>query len=118
MDDHGVLLLQTGGTIDKDYPKTRNQYAFEIGEPAVLRVLESMPYAPVAFKYRLVTVCKKDSQVSTESIEYTCTRTSLVYSTLLSLQYPSISIPVGPPNPRQCVWNGMQPSCDLFLCID
>ena len=35
-----IIFIQTGGTIDKDYPKTRNGWAFEIGEPAVDRILQ------------------------------------------------------------------------------
>ena len=34
-----ILFVQTGGTIDKDYPKPLMGYAFEIGEPAVERIL-------------------------------------------------------------------------------
>jgi len=31
-----ITFIQTGGTIDKDYPKLTGGYAFEVGEPAVL----------------------------------------------------------------------------------
>lgn len=53
-----ILIIQTGGTIDKDYPKTNKGYAFEIDEPAVQRVLEnSFP----GFEYEVVSLSKKDS---------------------------------------------------------
>ena len=29
-----ILFIQMGGTIDKTYPKTKNGYSFEIGDPA------------------------------------------------------------------------------------
>jgi L-asparaginase len=35
-----IVFIQTGGTIDKDYPKATGGYAFEIGEPAVKRILQ------------------------------------------------------------------------------
>lgn len=53
-----LLFIQTGGTIDKDYPKTNAGYAFEIDEPAVSRVLEkSFP----GFEFEVVSLFKKDS---------------------------------------------------------
>ena len=53
-----LLFIQTGGTIDKDYPKTKKGYAFEIAEPAVKRVLEK---ANPVFEFEIKTVLKKDS---------------------------------------------------------
>jgi L-asparaginase len=53
-----LLILQAGGTIDKDYPRTTGGYAFEIGEPAARRVLEA---ANPAFDCRTVSVVRKDS---------------------------------------------------------
>ena len=53
-----ILFVQTGGTIDKDYPKVWKAYDFEITDPAVTRVLECIN--PV-FQYRVVSACKKDS---------------------------------------------------------
>lgn len=53
-----ILFIQTGGTIDKDYPKTNAGYAFEIDEPAVSRVLEkSFP----GFEFEVISLFKKDS---------------------------------------------------------
>jgi L-asparaginase len=53
-----ILFIQTGGTIDKDYPRSKGGYAFEFGEPAVQRLLERL--AP-SFRYRVVTAFQKDS---------------------------------------------------------
>lgn len=53
-----TLFIQTGGTIDKDYPKTKKGYAFEIAEPAVKRILEKIN--PV-FDFEIKSVLKKDS---------------------------------------------------------
>ncbi|MBO3699779.1 asparaginase domain-containing protein [Roseivirga sp. E12] len=53
-----ILFIQTGGTIDKDYPKTNVGYAFEIDEPAVSRILEkSFP----GFEFEVTSLFKKDS---------------------------------------------------------
>ena len=37
-----ILFLQTGGTIDKDYPKSTKGYAFEIHEPDIKRILQKL----------------------------------------------------------------------------
>ncbi|MDD5362078.1 MAG: asparaginase domain-containing protein [Ignavibacteria bacterium] len=58
-----ILFIQTGGTIDKEYPKNIKGYAFEIGEPAVKRILEKIN--PV-FEYEIVTLFRKDSQEITD----------------------------------------------------
>ena len=34
-----ILIIQTGGTIDKIYPKSINGWGFEIGDAAVHRIL-------------------------------------------------------------------------------
>nr|XP_022329797.1 probable L-asparaginase 2 [Crassostrea virginica] len=71
-----ILLIQTGGTIDKDYPRTNLGYAFEITEPAVNRIL---PRARMGAGYHVVTVCRKDSQDVTsedrEKLANTCCET-------------------------------------------
>jgi hypothetical protein len=36
-----LLVIQTGGTIDKAYPSRLQGYAFEIDEPAARRVIEA-----------------------------------------------------------------------------
>ena len=61
-----VLFIQTGGTIDKEYPKTVGGYNFEIGEePAVTRILTKIRPS-VGFDYTTTTVCRKDSQEITQ----------------------------------------------------
>ncbi len=53
-----ILFLQTGGTIDKDYPKSTKGYAFEIHESAVKRILQKLN---PSFSFKIQTVLKKDS---------------------------------------------------------
>ena len=53
-----ILFIQTGGTIDKDYPKQSKGYAFEITEPAVKRILEKIN---PSFEYEIISLVKKDS---------------------------------------------------------
>ncbi|MFA8435873.1 MAG: asparaginase domain-containing protein [Marinifilaceae bacterium] len=54
-----ITFIQTGGTIDKDYPRTSGGWAFEIDEPAVHRILEKLN---PSFTYEVISVLKKDSQ--------------------------------------------------------
>lgn len=53
-----LLFIQTGGTIDKDYPRTSKGWAFEFGEPATLRLLEKLQ---PRFNYEVITAFQKDS---------------------------------------------------------
>ncbi len=53
-----ITFIQTGGTIDKDYPRTTGGYTFEITEPASKRILEKLN---PSFKYEVISVLKKDS---------------------------------------------------------
>ena len=53
-----ILFIQTGGTIDKDYPKTKNGWAFEINEPAVKRILKKVN---CSFNHSVISLLKKDS---------------------------------------------------------
>jgi L-asparaginase len=53
-----ITFMQTGGTIDKDYPKVVNAYGFEITDPAVKEILE---IAHPHFEFEIVTIMKKDS---------------------------------------------------------
>ena len=68
-----IVFIQTGGTIDKDYPRTQKGHAFEIEEPAVERILQK---AHPNFDYRIIPLLKKDSQDITEQdrekIRQTC----------------------------------------------
>jgi L-asparaginase len=53
-----ITFVQTGGTIDKDYPKTLKGYNFEISEPAVSRILERIN---PNFEFEIISILKKDS---------------------------------------------------------
>ena len=72
-----LLFIQTGGTIDRDYPRTTLGYAFEITEPAVNRIL---PDVNPTFEYEVVSACKKDSTELTDEdrqkIHQICTENS------------------------------------------
>jgi L-asparaginase len=58
-----IAFIQTGGTIDKDYPRKTKGYAFEIAEPAVARILQR---TNPNFEYEVLTVFRKDSLEITE----------------------------------------------------
>ncbi|OQV22233.1 hypothetical protein BV898_03735 [Hypsibius exemplaris] len=92
-----IVLIQTGGTIDKDYPKGTGGYAFDISDhPASARILDRLPvhYSIIArgeggiqltqtppsprvaageegetseFRYAVDGVLRKDSQEITEA---------------------------------------------------
>lgn len=53
-----ILFIQTGGTIDKDYPKTVKGYSFEITEPAIKNIIERIN---PGFKCKIVSLMRKDS---------------------------------------------------------
>ena len=53
-----ILFIQTGGTIDKDYPGRKGGYAFEINEPAVLQILNRLN---PSFDYKVISAFQKDS---------------------------------------------------------
>lgn len=55
-----ITFIQTGGTIDKDYPRgeSNHGYEFAIAEPAVKSIL---PYSHAMFSYDVIEVTKKDS---------------------------------------------------------
>lgn len=56
--ENHIAIFGMGGTIDKDYPRSTNGYAFEIDEPAAGRIL-SLP--GVGVTHSVMSVCKKDS---------------------------------------------------------
>ena len=58
-----IAFIQTGGTIDKDYPKATGGYAFEIAEPAVKRILQRVN---LNFDWEIISILRKDSQDITE----------------------------------------------------
>ena len=51
-----IILLQTGGTIDKDYPKSINGRGFEIGDSALIDLLNKLP---LSFDYQVDSHPKK-----------------------------------------------------------
>ncbi len=59
-----ILFIQTGGTIDKDYPHTTRGWAFEFGDPAVIRMLEKLN---PSFEYEIISAFKKDSLEITDA---------------------------------------------------
>ena len=54
-----IAFIQTGGTIDKDYPKVTKGWGFEISDPAFNRILEKLN---PSFTYQYYEAFKKDSQ--------------------------------------------------------
>jgi L-asparaginase len=58
-----IAFIQTGGTIDKDYPRATGGYAFEIGEPAVKRILQRVD---PNFDFEIISILRKDSLDITE----------------------------------------------------
>lgn len=59
-----ITLIQTGGTIDKDYPKSIKGWAFEIADPAFLRIIQKLPNH---LKWEIISLLKKDSTEITAS---------------------------------------------------
>jgi L-asparaginase len=53
-----ILFIQTGGTIDKDYPTTGQAYEFVITEPASARIITKVN---PSFDHRTIELVKKDS---------------------------------------------------------
>ena len=56
--ENKILFIQTGGTIDKDYPRSSGGWAFEFGEPATHRILDKLN---PSFSYEVLTAFQKDS---------------------------------------------------------
>ncbi len=55
----GLMIIDTGGTMSKTYPRSNLGYAFEMGdEPAASRILR---HVPLAAGPAVVRVCAKDS---------------------------------------------------------
>lgn len=55
-DSESILVISTGGTIDKVYFDRPGQY--QVGEPAVKNLLTE---ANIDIEYKLVEICRKDS---------------------------------------------------------
>ena len=63
-----ITFIQTGGSIDKIYPRILNSYGFDFGEPAFARILRSID---PNFDYQTITAFKKDSlDITAEDREY------------------------------------------------
>ena len=58
MSETKITFIQTGGTIDKDYPRQTKSWAFEIGEAASKRILEKID---PSFEFEIITAFRKDS---------------------------------------------------------
>lgn len=58
-----ILFIQTGGTIDKDYPTHGKSYAFEIASPAIERIMKTVR---PSFSWRSLELLKKDSSDITD----------------------------------------------------
>jgi len=60
-----IICIQTGGTIDKDYPQglADHGYSFKIGEPAILETLERIK--PM-YEIEIVRHMQKDSLDTTD----------------------------------------------------
>jgi hypothetical protein len=54
-----VAFIQTGGTIDKDYPRSTMGYAFEIADAATERVMADAAHVPLGIDYEFQTACRK-----------------------------------------------------------
>ena len=78
-----ILFIQTGGTIDKDYPTEGVAYDFIIAKPAFDRILNIVN---PSFEYRSLELLKKDSTDLTnedrELIKKTCQEASEDYIVL------------------------------------
>ena len=53
-----ITIISTGGTIDKEYPKTVGGYAFEMGESAAAKIMQ---LANTKVKVNVIELMKKDS---------------------------------------------------------
>ena len=53
-----ITFITTWGTIDKDYAACAANYNFEIGEPAIERILEKIN---PNFEFEIISILKKDS---------------------------------------------------------
>ena len=51
-----ILIIQTGGTIDKIYPKSIQGWGFEIGHAAVVKILSNKT---LSINYQIVSACNK-----------------------------------------------------------
>jgi len=58
-----ILFIQTGGTIDKDYPHQKAGYAFSIGDSAAKKMMSTLD---LSIKCHYISCTRKDSLDLTE----------------------------------------------------
>ena len=98
-----ILFVGTGGTIDKDYPKTLNGYAFEICQPAVQKIIHTV--SP-SFKYTVQSVVKKDS------LDLTQQDRNIIADTCANAQENMIVITHG-----TSTYVSYSENCEIYICI-
>ena len=81
-----IEFICTGGTIDKDYAASAGTYNFEIGEPAVNRILKKIN---TNFNYNIKSILKKDS------LDITDKDRELIYSACINSEYKKIILTHG-----------------------
>ncbi len=81
-----ITFIQSGGTIDKNYPTRAGSYAFEIGEPAVTEILEIVK---PNFSYKILSALKKDS------LDITNFDREKIFKTVLNLKFRKIIVTHG-----------------------
>ncbi|NPD46011.1 MULTISPECIES: asparaginase domain-containing protein [unclassified Lentimicrobium] len=81
-----IAFIQTGGTIDKDYPHSIKGWAFEIGSPAFIEILKNAQHQHEISFYEF---CKKDS------MELTLEDRSALKEKCIALQEKAIIITHG-----------------------
>jgi len=64
MENMKIAFIQTGGTIDKAYPKKRGSYSFEIDKPAFQRVLKRVDLNLDTEYYSVLKMDSMDMTVS------------------------------------------------------
>jgi L-asparaginase len=87
-----ITFIQTGGTIDKDYPQLTKGWAFEIADPAIERILEKLN---PSFEYEVLSVLKKDS------MEITTEDRDLLHQTISTLESNKVIITHGTDTMRE-----------------
>ncbi len=83
-----ITFIQTGGTIDKIYPRTETShgYNFEIGDPAFIAILEKVN---PSFQFDSLSVVKKDS------LDFTDEDRQVVFDTVNNCENENIIITHG-----------------------
>ena len=68
-----IAIVATGGTIDKDYSTALGGVNFEVGEPAVQRLLDRL--TPLNLEYAVRSILRKDSLDMTDADRQTLRET-------------------------------------------